>query len=115
MVSIEDMKNSVKLITEADSVYTVQTVLKNTDSIYIFGVLQEVVKIYPENGKVNTVAQAKLAEPNKQSGSFSFEMIKSIDSYTRAGMAVDIDDVRCLIEGTNHSITNGIHRVQVDL
>ena len=114
-VSIEDMKNSIKVITEADNVYTVQTVLKDTDSIYKFGVLQEVVKIDPEKENAQTVAKSKLAELNKQSETFSFEIIEAVDSYTRAGMAMDIDDVRYLIEGTSHSITNGIHHVKVDL
>ena len=114
-VSIEDMKNSIKVITEADNVYTVQTVLKDTDSIYKFGMLQEVVKIDPEKENANTVAKNKLAELNKQSETFSFEMIEAVDSYTRAGMVMDIDDSRYLIEGTSHSITNGIHHVKVDL
>ena len=61
------------------------------------------------------MAQSKLKELNTQSESFSFEMIEAVDSYTRAGMAMDIDDVRYLIEGTSHSITNGIHHVKVDL
>ena len=114
-VSIDEMKNSIKVITEADNVYTVQTVLKDTDSIYKFGVLQEVVKIDPEKENAQMVAQSKLAELNKQSETFSFEMIEAVDSYTRAGMAMDIDDVRYLIEGTSHSITNGIHHVKVNL
>ena len=114
-VSIEDMKNSVKVITEADNVYTVQTVLKDTDSIYKYGVLQEIVKIDPEKENAQTVAKSKLAEMNKQSETFSFEMIEAVDSYTRAGMIMDIDEVRYLIEGTTHSITNGIHHVKVDL
>ena len=92
-VSIEDMKNSIKVITEADSVYTVQTVLKDTDSIYKYGVLQEIVKIDPEKESANTVAKNKLAELNKQSETFSLEMIEAVDSYTRAGMAMDIDFV----------------------
>ena len=114
-LSIVDMKNSVKVISEADSVYTVQTVLKDTDSIYKFGVLQEVIKIDPEKENAQTVAKNKLSELNKQSETFSFEMIEAVDSYTRAGMAMDIDDVRYLIEGTSHSITNDIHHVKVDL
>ena len=73
------------------------------------------MKIDPEKENANTVAQSKLKELNKQSETFSFEMIEAVDSYTRAGMAMDIDDLRYLIEGTNHSITNGIHHVKVDL
>lgn len=114
-VSIEEMKNSIKVITEADNVYTVQTVLKDTDSIYKYGVLQEIVKIDPEKENAQTVAQTKLKGLNTQTESFSFEMIEAVDSYTRAGMVMDIDGMRYLIEGTAHSITNGIHYVKVDL
>ena len=114
-VSIEDMKNSIKVISEADNVYTVKTVLKDTDSIYKFGVLQEVVKIDPEKENAKTVAETKLKELNTPKETFSFDMIESVDSYTRAGMAIVLDEVRYLIEGTNHSIKNGIHHVKVDL
>ena len=109
------MKNSVKVISETDNVYTVQIVLKDTDSIYKYGVLQEIVKIDSEKENAQTVAQSKLKELNTQTESFSFEMIEAVDSYTRAGMVMDIDEVRYLIEGTTHSITNGIHYVKVDL
>lgn len=36
-LSIEDMKNSVKVISESDKVYTVKAVAKDTDSIYKYG------------------------------------------------------------------------------
>lgn len=114
-VSVEDMKNSIKVITEADKVYTVRALLQDADSIAKFGMLQEVIKIDPEKENAQTVAQTKLAELSKQSETFSFEMIEALDSYTRAGMIMDIDDSRYLIEGTSHSITNGIHHVKVDL
>lgn len=114
-VSIEDMKNSIKVITEADKVYTVRTILQDADSIAKFGMLQEVAKIDPEKENAQTVAQSKLSELNKEKESFSFEMIEALDSYTRAGMAMDVDGERYLIESTSHSITNGIHHVKVDL
>ncbi|MCR4719700.1 MAG: hypothetical protein K5768_08750 [Firmicutes bacterium] len=113
--SIEDMKNSIKVITEADKVFTVRTVLQDADSITKFGMLQEVVKIDPEKENAQVVAQSKLAELNRQKESFSFDMIEAMDSYTRAGMAMDVDGTPYLIEGTSHSITNGIHHVKVDL
>lgn len=114
-VSIEDMKNSVKVISEADNVYTVQTVLKDADSIYQYGFLQEVVKIDPAKENAQSMAQSKLKELNKQKEKFSFEMVEAVDSYTRAGMVMDIDDVMYLIESTDHSIVNDIHRVKVEL
>jgi hypothetical protein len=114
-MSIEDMKNSVKVITEKDSVYTVQTVLKDNDSIYKYGFLQEVLKIDSEKENAAVAAKEKLAELSKASESFSFEIIEALDSYTGAGSIITVDDVNFLIEGSSHSIVNGVHYNKLDL
>lgn len=114
-LSIEEMKNSVKVVTEKDSVYTVKTVLKDEDSIYKYGILQEVVKIDPDKENADTVAKQKLAERSKASETFSFEMIEAVNSYTRAGMILSVDDTDYLIESAQHSIKNDVHYVKVDL
>lgn len=114
-LSIEEMKNSVKVVTEKDSVYTVKTVLKDEDSIYKYGFLQEVVKIDPDKENADTVAKQKLAERSKASETFSFEMIEAVNSYTRAGMILSVDDTDYLIESAQHSIKNDVHYVKVDL
>lgn len=64
-LSIEDMKNSVKVVTETDKVYTVKAVAKDADSIYKYGVLQDVFKIDEKDGDANTYAKNKLSELNK--------------------------------------------------
>lgn len=114
-LSIEEMKNSVKVISEKDSAYTVQTVLKDTDSIYKYGFLQEVVKIDPEKENAQAVAENKLSELSKAAETFFVEMIEALSSYTRAGAVITIDDVNYLIEGSDHSIKNGVHYVKLDL
>ena len=38
-----------------------------------------------------------------------------MNSYTRAGAVITIDDVNYLIEGSDHSIKNGVHYVKLDL
>jgi len=114
-LSIEEMKNSIKVVSEKDSVYTVQTVIKDTDSIYKYGILQEVVKVDLEKENANTIAKEKLAELNKATESYSVEIIEAVNSYTRAGYLITIDDVNYLITSTDHSISNGIHLVKLGL
>ena len=114
-LSIEDMKNSVKVVTETDKVYTVKAVAKDADSIYRYGVLQDVFKIDEKDGDANIYAKNKLSEFNKIKESFSIEIIEAVNSYTRAGMLITVDNINYLIESTDHSIKNGVHYVKLGL
>jgi len=113
--SIEDMKNSIKVITEKDDMYSVKKVVRNDELIQKYGLLQDVVKIDPEKENANVVAQAKLSELSRIKESISFEIIEAIDSYTRAGYMITVDSTDYIIEGSGHSIKNGIHYVKIDL
>ncbi|MDD3437414.1 MAG: hypothetical protein PHC64_09720 [Candidatus Gastranaerophilales bacterium] len=114
-VSIEDMKNSIKVITEADGNYSVKKVVQDTGLIDKFGLLQEVVKIDPEKENADTVASAKLKELSKIQESYSFEIIEAVDIYTRTGYLITVDGTDYIIEGSTHSIKNGVHFVKLDL
>ena len=114
-ISIEDMKNSVKVISETDGSYSVKKVVRNSDLIGKFGLLQDVVKINPEKENADTVANQKLSELSKVQESYSFEMIEAMDSYTRAGYMITVDDADYIIEGSSHNIKNGVHYVKLDL
>ena len=109
------MKNSVKVVTETNKVYTVKAVAKDADSIYRYGVLQDVFKIDEKDGDANTYAKNKLSELNKIKESFSIEIIEAVNSYTRAGMLITVDDVNYLIVSTGHSIKSGVHYVKLGL
>ena len=85
-VSIEDMKNSIKVITETDGNYSVK--LPDNGLIEKFGLLQEVVKIDPEKENEDKVGPAKLSKLSKIQESYSFEIIEAVDSYTRAGYMI---------------------------
>ena len=87
-----------KVITETDKVYTVKAVMKDADSIYKYGVLQDVFKIDEKDGDANAYAKNKLSELNKIKESFSIEIIEAVNSYTRAGALITVDDVNYLIE-----------------
>jgi hypothetical protein len=114
-VSIEDMKNSIKVITETDGNYSVKKVVQDTGLIDKFGLLQEVVKIDPEKENADTVASAKLKELSKIQESYSFEIIEAVDIYTRTGYLITVDGTDYIIEGSTHSIKNGVHFVKLDL
>ena len=114
-VSIEDMKNSVKVITEKDGSYSVKATLKDDSLISKYGLLQEVVKIDPEKENPNNVAKQKLSEMSKIKETFSFEIIEAMDSYSRAGYVITVDGSEYIVEGSGHSIKNGIHYVKLDL
>lgn len=114
-ISIEDMKNSIKVITETDGRYSVKKVAQNSDLIGKFGLLQEIVKIDPEKENADTIARQKLSELSKVKESFSFEILEAVDSYTRAGYMIAVEGVDYIIEGSSHNIKNGVHYVKLDL
>jgi hypothetical protein len=114
-VSIEDMKNSIKVITETDGNYSVKKVVQDTGLIDKFGLMQEVVKIDPEKENEDIVARQKLSELSKIQESYSFEIIEAVYSYTRAGYLISVDGIDYLIEGSSHSIKNDAHFVKLEL
>lgn len=107
--SIEDMRNSIKITSEQDNVYSELKVLQDRESISKYGFLQEVVKIDPEQENADTVAAEKLSELNRIGETYSFTIIEKYDSYTRAGEAISVDGVPYVIESTDHSFKGGQH------
>jgi len=114
-ISIEDTKNSVKAISGNEDGFSVLASAKDDALIGRYGLLQEVVSIDPEKEDPGAATQAKLLELSKIKEQFSFEIIESEDSYTRAGAVITIDGADFVIEGTQHSIVNGIYKVKLDL
>lgn len=107
--SIEDMRNSIKITSEQDNVYSELKVLQDRESISKYGFLQEVVKIDPEKENADTVAAEKLSELNHIGETYSFTIIEKYDSYTRAGEVISVDGVPYVIENTDHSFKVGQH------
>lgn len=114
-LSIENMKNSVKITSEKDSVYTELKVLQNRELIDKYGFLQEVVKIDTEKENADVIAAQKLAELGKVDESFSFTVIEKYDSYTRAGEVISVDGADYVIESTDHSFKGGQHYNKLEL
>ena len=114
-LSIEDMKNSIKVVSEKDSVYTELMVLQNRSLIDKYGFLQKIVKIDAEKENAEAAANRELNENGRVSETYSFEMIEKYDSYTRAGEVITVGDNLYVIEGTDHSIKNGRHFNKLEL
>ena len=68
-----------------------------------------------KDGDSNTYAKNKLSEMNKVKERFSIEIIEAVNSYTRAGSMITVDNANYLIESTDHSIKNGVHYVKLGL
>jgi hypothetical protein len=113
--SIEEMKNSIKITSEKDSVYTELKVLQNRDLINKYGFLQKIVKIDTEKENADEVAQTELDENAVVAESYSFEIIEKYDSYTRAGEVISVDGVKYVIESTSHSFKDGWHFDKLEL
>ncbi len=73
------------------------------------------IVIVVDDGDVNTYAKNKLSELGKVKESFSIEIIEAVNSYTRAGALISVDDVNYLIESADHSIKNGVHYMKLKL
>ena len=81
-------------------------------SLFPFFVLSE---YWIRSGCANTVAETLLSELNRKTEKFSCEVIEETYSYTRAGTVIAIENINYLVEGSGHSIKNGIHYVKLDL
>ncbi len=114
-ISIEEMRNSVKVVTEKDSLYTVKKVLRDTDSIYEYGLLQEVVTVDPDKYNVDIIAKNNFENLNKATETYSIDIIEQVESYTMAGYRITVGGENYLITGANHSIKDGIHYVSLTL
>ena len=113
--SIEDMKNSIKVVSEKDNVYTELMVLQNSELIDEYGFLQSVIKIDTEKESADTVANSELWWNGRTKESFSFEIIEKFDSYTRAGEVISVDGINYVIESTEHRLSNGWHFNNLEL
>ena len=114
-VSIEEMKNSIKVVSEKDSVYKELMTLQYDDKVSKYGFLQKVVKIDVEKENAEVVANSELWANGREKESFSFEIIEKYDSYTRAGEVIYVDDVPYVIESTDHSYKDGWHFDKLEL
>lgn len=114
-VSIEEMKNSVKVTSEQDNVYSELYIEQDRESMSKYGFLQEIIKIDPEKEDARITAGTKLAELSAPAETRSFEVIEKYDSYTRAGEVIEVEGADYVIESSEHSYSGGWQRTKLDI
>lgn len=113
--SMEELKNSVKVTSVKDNVYTELLVKQDRGLIEKYGFLQEIIQIDPENENAETVAEQYFSEMGHETETFSFEIVEKLQSYTRAGSVIDVKGIRYTVKSTQHSVVDGIHYNRLEL
>ncbi|MHC1683414.1 MAG: hypothetical protein AB6733_10740 [Clostridiaceae bacterium] len=119
-VSIENMKNSIQIITGNDEQTKVVTEVKNQSYINKFGLLQQIQSIdEKELAKAKNIASNLLNELCKESEELSLQLIGN--DKVRAGVSLEINETITGAKGTylvkdcTHTIKNGIHTMALSL
>ncbi|MEH7389658.1 XkdQ/YqbQ family protein [Bacillus sp. JJ1474] len=114
--SIEEMKNSIKIINNDKVVTTV----RDEGLISKYGLLQEVHSVNDdEKSKAKNIANNILKELGKVLEENSLDMLGNDE--VRAGRLIEINEPktgmsgRCLIKSVNHTLDKGIHRMSLQL
>ncbi|WP_157047245.1 XkdQ/YqbQ family protein [Alkaliphilus metalliredigens] len=118
--SIEEMKNSIIIISEnGESIKTVGSAKEST-SIQKYGLLQEVQSVDEKDiSQANHIARTLLKDLNKIFEDNSVELIGN-DSV-RAGRIINISEPitgmngQYKIKSCTHNVSNGIHKMSLDL
>ena len=109
--SVEDLKNSVKVISDTNVLYKTA----DSSSINEIGFLQEIVKIDPEKESAQTVGDAKLKELNREKVTRSFSMPVEISDTTHAGDKLIIEDAEYIVLKASHAIKKGRCTLTVEI
>jgi hypothetical protein len=114
--SIEDMKNSIKIVNNEKVIATV----KDSNLISKYGLLQEVQSVGDdEKSKAGNIAKNLLKDLGRMSEEASLEMLGNDD--VRAGRLMEITEPITgmkglyLIKSVNHTLDGGIHRMTLQM
>lgn len=118
--SIEDMKNSVKIIKEADKTYTVLATATDPDNISRYGWLQKLETVDKDNeSKASSIAKNLLSELNKVSKKVTVTLPGNIDCKASKLFKFDDnfikDDRYFLVVSCTHNIKGAYHLMDVDM
>ncbi|MCY9529174.1 hypothetical protein M5X04_07470 [Paenibacillus alvei] len=118
--SIEDMKNSVLVTNSGEESIKILASAKDAGSVARYGLMTEVVTVDEKNeSQARNIAKNTLSEMNRITEEVSVEMLGHDD--VRAGRILEIDEPitgivgSYVIKSANHSVSNGIHKVSVEL
>ena len=119
-LSIEDMKNSILIVSGDEQSVRVLAIAKDDEGIKKYGLLQEIESVDDSDlNKVQNVAENKLKELNKVSETISCTLLGSDD--VRAGRVLTLVEESTGISGNyfvkscSHTISKGIHTISVEL
>lgn len=119
-LSIENMKNSILIISGNEKSVRVLGEAKDTESINRYGLLQEIENVdEKERNQAQNIAENKLKELNRIIETCSLELIGN--DTVRAGRVLTISEETTGIQGDyfilscNHTLNGGIHTMSVEL
>lgn len=118
--SIEDLKNSVLVVTGDKQAVRVEGKAEDEESIEKFGKVQEVIELDEKDyGKANLVAKNELKKLNVVAENFSIRVLG--DDKVRSGRVIKLDlplyglSGDYLIKEANHTLDGGIHMTDLVL
>lgn len=118
--SIEEMKNSIIVISNNNEVVRTEAIAKDEQSISNYGLLQEVQTVEEKDiAQSKNIANTLLKEFNRIFEENSIETIGNDD--IRAGRILNINEPKTGMNGNyrikscTHTVSNGIHRMNLDL
>ncbi|MEC0107275.1 hypothetical protein P4H27_10035 [Paenibacillus taichungensis] len=119
-LSIEDMRNRVIVVAQEDASTKIYATSEDKTSITKYGQLSEVITVESKNAaQARNIASKKLKELNRVGETVSCDLIGHDD--IRAGRMLDLNEPvtgivgRFLIKSASHTVTNGNHKVSVEL
>jgi hypothetical protein len=112
--SIEDMKNSVVVVSGNEEAYKILATARDDELIDKYGLLREVVNIdEKEAHTAQLVARNTLRELARAKEEFSFTIIEDMNDYTRAGDEIVVDAAPFIVLSAEHSVKKGVHYVDL--
>lgn len=118
--SIEEMKNSIIIISGNEKSTRVVGTAKDEKSIQQCGLLQYMDSVDEKNiNKAQNIAETKLKELNKIAKTYSIETLG--DDKARAGRTVEIENEtvglqgKFLIKSCSHTLSSGVHTMSMEL
>lgn len=119
-LSIEDMKNSIKIVTKDNKKVDVVAEVKDDNLIKKYGLLQEVQSIdKKDKAQAKNIASNLLQDLGKVFEENSIEVLGNEE--LRCGRILEVTEDRTgmkgqyVIKNANHTYKNGIHRTRLDL
>ncbi len=119
-LSIEDMKNSILIISEDEKSVRILAEAKDKDGINKYGLLQDIESVDDtDKNKVRNIAQNKLNELNRINETVSVSLLGNDD--VRAGRVLNLSNESVgiagnyLVKSCSHNISGGIHTMSAEL